>query len=141
VGEGEGEAEGEGVGMERTLREASNIDLRIMWDVAAAMKIIGGRLGTYSYQKNNKGGLRLLTDFSSPKLSAHNTVEAKFATCTYNVVTSRVIMCSHMQCKLCVELDIISSCWKKTLELYSISSLANTVTASFMWQNRVTVQW
>jgi hypothetical protein len=133
VGEGEGEAEGEGVGMERTLREASNIDLRIMWDVAAAMKIIGGRLGTYSYQKNNKGGLRLLTDFSSP-----NCLHIIQWRPSLPRVQRTVVMCSYMQCKLCVELDIISSCWKKTLELYSIS---NTVTASFMWQNRVTVQW
>jgi hypothetical protein len=60
--------------------------LRIMWDVAAAMKIIRGRLvvDTVTKRKTKLGYNQLLTDFSPPTLShrAHNTVDAKFATCT-----------------------------------------------------------
>ena len=42
AGEGEGEAEGEGVGMDRTFRDASTMDFRMMWEVAIEMKVLQG---------------------------------------------------------------------------------------------------
>ena len=142
--------------MEQALRDASTIDLRMMWDVAAVRGEITGIIFKSEINKERvtqTWAIILILFF--PLTSNLTAARKKFLLdLIQKLYTGKndfspkrpnrhtfyeLLHVVHVGFK-CTELDLRSSCWKKnTPELYSISSKANTITASFMRQNRVMV--